>query len=232
MDNIAYCLTTTIDNSSIGKRYYHNIKDDNNVVMRPRIPLRYDLNDVDIVEISREKARELLGPGVATRGDIYWLRRTGYSITNSLLLQVLSIILLTTSVINMRKIASALQEDTTLSTKNKALFRVVFVLSFIVVLFLVCFMSISIFELFRNFKRFSSVQKNNVWYKDLLFQDGMFYSFRWIILIFVFGCLLFACAEIINLFFMEDQKQILIVFIPILMCFVLLINLYVLYFNK
>lgn len=227
------CLTPIIDTSSIGtKYYYHNIKNENHVILRPRIPLRYDFNDVDIVKISREKARELLGQNNVGGGDIYRVKRTGYSITNSLLLQTLSVILIITSFVNMRKVATAIQKDTTLSTKYKVLFRVVFIISFIVVFFLVCFMSISMFELFRNFKRFSSVVKNNIWYKDIDFQDGMFYYLRWIIMIFVFGSLLFACAETINLFFMENQKQILIVFIPIVMCLVLLVNLYVLYFNK
>lgn len=226
-----YCLTTTIDNSDIGRKYYHNIMNENNIVMRPRIPLRYDFNDVGIVKISREKARELTGQ-TTNINNIFWLRRSGYNVANTFLLHTLAIILIITSIINMRKVLTIIQEDDTLGSKKKVLFQAVFILSFVVILVVLCFLSISMFELSHNFKRFANIVKNNIWYKNLVFQDGMF-SVRWIILLFVLVCIIVACAETFNLFFMEpNQPSILILFIPIVMCIILMINMYALYFNN
>lgn len=226
------CLTDAIDIHPSGKNFYH-YHDTNRVLMRPRIPLRYDFNEVSIEEVPNMDTQSKTGQRLSSqqRTDhfkIFQIKRTWHSTANTILLYTMSIILLITSFINMRKVYRALQEDNTLQAKDKNLFRVVFSLSFVVVIFILCYLSISVFELFHNVYPFSKVIRGNIKYTKLNIKDGIF---QWGVLIFVFVCVLISSAEAINIFFMEpDNPIILFIFIPIMLFFVIFINLYVLYF--
>lgn len=240
MYNTPYCLTTTIDNySNIGDRYYHNI--DNTIVkMRPRIPLRYDFNDISIIKLPTNESNRIKRNYrysdrnlYSLQTDLYRFKRTTLSIVNTFLLYFLVIMLMITSFINMRKTLTLLQEDTSLSRHERLLFRIGFILSFVVVFFLSCYIVLSLYELYRNLDKFPlSYIRDNVRYKTLVFPDGKYMSLRFIILFFVLVCIILSTAEVFNLFFMETQPQLLFIFIPILTCFILLVSLYVLHTNN
>jgi len=226
-NNSSYCLTNTIDKySGIGNQYYHNINPaTNTVLMRPRLPLRYDFNDVEIIKIRPENDKDImsllrhyrrLGTTIDTT-DLYRLKRTSYSIFNTFLLYVLAFILIVASLINMRKTARVIQDDYSLNTKDKLLFRVGFILSFVVLLFLVCYVSLSMFEIYRNTDIFSHIRENNFRY----------YNTRFIVLFFVAICSLVSIAEVFNLFFMKPHKpSILFILFPVFLCIFLLVRMF------
>jgi len=236
----SFCLTNTIDNyTDLGHKYYHNIQQQSNRVrMRPRLPLRFDFNDVEVVKMDPTSRKTQLFVNHYREfqdlkhkidpNNLYRLRRTGFSVFNTFLLYVLSTVLIVASVINMKKIVRTLQNDRSLSVKTKMLFRLSFVFSFIVVLFLCCFLGLSMFELYRNMDLFGSfTTANNFRYKNIKIKDGNLYYLRTMVLAVVCFGILFAAAETVNLFLMKPEKPtILVLFIPILICFLLLINLY------
>ena len=243
MASSSFCLTNTIDRySDIGYRYYHNIQQQtppnpNKVIMRPRLPLRFDFNDVEIVKMDpkdpktnnfiKHYQRFSQFQNLIKPDNLYRVKRTGYSIFNTFLLYFLSIMLIVTSVINMKKIINAMQHDTSLNLKDKMMFRLSFVFSFLVILFLSCFMGLSTFELWRNMDRFSVFNAHNFRYKNLKIQDGNMYFLRYMILFFVSCTILFIVAETLNLFLMKPNKpSILILFVPICLCFFLFIHSY------
>lgn len=240
MDNFtSTCLTRTIDGTStVGDRYYHNLE--NNIVrMRPRIPLRFDFNDVSIVQMPENEATNLkrnyvrIDPNRATiRKGIYRLKRTNLSIVNTFLLYFLAMLLIFTSLINMRKTITVLQEDTSLTNQERMNFRVGFILSFVVVMILSCYVVLSLYELYRNFDKFpTTFVRNNIQYKSLLFPDGNYLSLRWFILFFSLICILLSIAEVFNLFFMEMQPALLIIIVPILMVCLLIVSFFTLSTN-
>jgi hypothetical protein len=237
----SFCLTNTIDRyTDFGYKYYHNLQQDNNRVrMRPRLPLRFDFNDVEIVKMDDPNDPETRAfmnyyrrfppyRDIVNPNRLYRLKRTGYSIFNTLLLYVLSMVLIVASVINMKKIVQAMQNDSSMGLQNKMMFRLSFVFSFVVVLFLSCFIGLSVFELYRNtdiFRTFTAT--NNFRYKNIRIQDGNMYYLRYMLLLFVIIGILFALAETINLFMMKPHKPlILVLLVPILFCIILLIHLY------
>jgi len=236
-NNSSFCLTNTIDKySNAGNQYYHNIPFNNTVLMRPRLPLRYDFNDVEIVKIHPEKDKGImsllrhynrLGTTIDTT-NLYRLKRTSYSIFNTFLLYLLAFILIVASIINMRKTSRVIQEDYSLNTKDKLMFRVGFILSFIVLLFLVCYVSLSMFEIFRNMDNFHHfTATNNFRYKNMNFPDGNFYNLRLIVLFFVAICALVSVAEVFNLFFMKPHKpSILFILFPVFLCIFLLFRMF------
>lgn len=234
-----FCLTNTIDRyTDIGYKYYHNIQQDKNyVTLRPRLPLRFDFNDVEIVKMdpkapeTRAFANHYRRFGQFTNminpENLYQIKRTGYSIFNTFLFYVLSLLLIVASVINMKKIVVTLQNDQALSLQDKMMFRLSFIFSFLVVLFLLCFVGLSMFELYRNQDIFSSFIAHNFRYKNIKIQDGNILFSRAIILFFVICSLLLSLAETFNLFFMKPEKlSILILLLPIFLCFILLMHLY------
>lgn len=242
INNSSYCLTNTIDKySNISNQYYHNINStDNTVLMRPRLPLRYDFNDVEIVKVQPEdrEIRSLLrhygrlGYMIDT-SNLYQLKRTTYSIINTFLLYLLAFILITASFINMKKTSSIIQEDYSLNKKDKLMFRIGFILSFIVLLLLICYVFLSMFEIYRNMDKFSYFTANNFRYKNMNFLDGNFYNVRFIVLFFVIICILVSIAEVFNLFFMKQHNpSILFILFPIFLCIFLLVRMYVFYNNN
>lgn len=219
--NSAYCLTDTIDNSStVGNRYYHNLKK-NTVFMRPRLPLRYDLNDVEVVRVPL-KEQTLLKKHYQLKSDVklFRLKRTLLNIVNTCLLYFLIFLLVFVSLVNMKKLLQNIQKD----KKDKWLFRIAFVLSFVVVWMLLTFFVLSMFELYRN-QPFSEYVSNGVRFKNLKYQRSP--VLRIAILLFVLICLILSMAEILNLFFMKDNPNILILMAPITLGFLLLIQMYV-----
>lgn len=236
MTDIPSCLTSTIDRySTIGDRYYHNIENNNNVIMRPRIPLRYDFNDVSIVKMPVDKANHIKKTYSLSdrrrrniQTDLYRFKRTNFSLVNTFLLYLLTFMLMTASVINMKKTINILHEDPSLQEKDRLLFKVGFVLSFVVLVCLCCYLFLSLFELYRNLNKFKQTQsKNNVRYKSLLFPDGEFLSMRFIMLFFVMLTVILSIAEVFNLFFMDlEHAQILFLFVPIVFCCLLLVSIY------
>ena len=237
----SFCLTNTIDRyTDFGYKYYHNLQQDNRRVrMRPRLPLRFDFNDVEIIKMDDPNDPETRSfmtyyrqfpqyNNIVNPNRLFRLKRTGYSIFNTFLLYFLSTILIVASIINMKKIVQAMQNDPSLGLKNKMMFRLSFVFSFVVVLFLLCFMGLSMFELYRNTDLFQSfTAANNFRYKNLRIQDGNMSYLRYMVLMFVMIGVLFALAETINLFMMRSHKpSILVLLVPILLCFILLIQLY------
>lgn len=237
----SFCLTNTIDHyTDFGYKYYHNLQQDNHRVrMRPRLPLRFDFNDVEIVKMDNPNDPETRAfmnyyrrfpayKDLINLNRLYRLKRTRYSVFNTFLLYILSLVLIVASIINMKKIVLAMQNDPSLGSKSKMMFRLSFVFSFVVVLFLLCFMGLSMFELYRNTDIFPSfTAANNFRYKNLRIPDGNMYYLRYLVLMFVILGILFALAETINLFMMKPHKpSILVLLMPILLCFILLIYLY------
>jgi sterol desaturase/sphingolipid hydroxylase (fatty acid hydroxylase superfamily) len=137
-------------------------------------------------------------------------------------------VLIVASIINMKKIVHTMQNDPSLGLTIKMMFRISFVFSFIVVLFLFCMMGLSMFELRRNTDIFQSfTASNNIRYKNLRVQDGSMYYLRHIIVMVVIVGMLFALAETLNLFVMKPHKPaILVLLVPIFVCFILIIQLY------
>jgi uncharacterized membrane protein (UPF0182 family) len=211
MNNIPFCLTNTIDGfSNIGQEFYHNVKDDNSVVLRPRIPLRYDFNDVSIER---------------NNNGVLRIVRTPLNTSNTVLSGLLVVVLIVASLLNMRRILRTLQHDTTLTPEDEELFKVGFVLSFIVVLFLVCYLMVSWFELFRNQYFFrATLVKNGFRYKDITNKKSA-QVVRAVVAGFILVGAILAVAEAINLFFMGD-KGIFWLLIPIALCFMLIVNLH------
>lgn len=230
-----YCLTQTINKSSLGNKYYHNIKQgQNKVLMRPRVPMRFDFNDVDFVKMDPEspETRILLRhyDDLGTRIDgnnLFRLKRTRNNIANTFLLYLLAVALVVASIVNMKKISHALQNDATLSQKDKRMFRMGFALSFGVVLFLASVVTLSMFELHRNWRSFSPFTKDSFRYKDIDFTDGRVGYVRPIVLSIVVVVVILAMAETLNLFFMNTSKPaILFLLSPILLCVILMVNIY------
>lgn len=241
MASPSFCLTNTIDRyTDFGYKYYHNLQQQNHRVrMRPRLPLRFDFNDVDIVKMDNPNDPETRAfmnyyrrfpnyNNVVNPSRLYQLKQTGYSIFNTFLLYSLSLILVVASIINMKKIVGAMQNDPSLDLKRKMMFRLSFVFSFVVVLFLLCYLGLSMFELFRNRDIFSSfTAPNNFRYKNIRVQDGNMFYLRYTILLFVSIGILLALAETLNLFVMKPHKPaILVLLVPISLCFIFLIHLY------
>lgn len=212
MNNHDYCITNTIDKySTIGNRYYHNLQNEERVNMRPRIPMRFDFNDVEIVKMSREDADFLRRRYRLTTTDkLFKLSRSFYSILNTILLYLLSTVLIIISVLNMKQVVKTLQTSNP-SDQEKTRLGVAFIMSSIIVVFLTSYLSLSIFELYRNYHRFPTYKKGNFLYKNIGFPDG---KARTIVLLFVFVCLLLSIAETINLFMMNETKSILLILIP------------------
>lgn len=241
MASPSFCLTNTIDRyTDFGYKYYHNLQQQNRRVrMRPRLPLRFDFNDVEIVKMDNPNDPETRAfmnyyrrfppyRDLVNLNRLYRLKRTGYSIFNTCLLYLLSITLIVASIINMKKIVHAMQNDPSLGLKSKMMFRLSFVFSFVVVLFLLCLMGLSMFELYRNMDIFPSfTAANNIRYKNLRVQDGNTRRLRHMVLLFVIIGILFALAETFNLFVMKpDKPAILLLLVPISLCFILLLQLY------
>lgn len=241
MASPSFCLTNTIDRyTNFGYKYYHNLQQQNHRVrMRPRIPLRFDFNDVDIVKMDNPNDPETRAfmnyyrrfpnyNNLVNPTRLYQLKRTGYSIFNTFLLYSLSLILIVASIINMKKIVRTMQNDPSLDLKRKMMFRLSFVFSFVVVLFLLCFLGLSMFELFRNMDIFPSfTAPNNFRYKNIRIQDGNMFYLRYTILLFVSIGIFLALAETLNLFIMKPHKPaILVLLMPIALCFIFLIHLY------
>jgi hypothetical protein len=208
--------------------------------MRPRIPLRFDFNDVEMVKMNpKDPKTELLRKHYKSSGvnvnidNLFRVKMTWYSIINTSLLYFLSVILIVSSLVNMKKIVGALQTDPTLSLKDKMMFRLGFIFSFFIVLFLGCVLALSVFELYRNWNSFSPFTKNNFRYKNIDFVDGNMGYIRYIILFFVAVSVLFAMAETLNLFFMKPNKpQILFLMLPIMVSLYLLFIMYFRYSNQ
>lgn len=211
-NNYDYCITNTIDKySTIGNHYYHNLQNAERVNMRPRIPMRFDFNDVEIVKMSGKDADFLRRRYQLTTTDkLFKLSRSFYSILNTILLYLLSTVLIIISVLNMKQVVKTLQ-STNPTDKEKMRLGVAFVMSSIIVVFLTSYLSLSIFELYRNYHRFPTYKKGNVLYKNIGFPDG---KARTIVLLFVLVCLLLSIAETINLFVMNENKSILLILIP------------------
>ena len=241
MASPSFCLTNTIDRyTDFGYKYYHNLQQQNHRVrMRPRLPLRFDFNDVEIVKMDNPNDPEIRAfmnyyrrfpnyNNVVNPSRLYQLKQTGYSIFNTFLLYSLSLILVVASIINMKKIVGAMQNDPSLDLKRKMMFRLSFVFSFVVVVFLLCYLGLSMFELFRNRDIFSSfTAPNNFRYKNIRVQDGNMFYLRYSILLFVIIGILLALAETLNLFVMKPHKPaILVLLVPISLCFIFLIHLY------
>lgn len=235
--SLPYCLTTTIDKySTVGDRYYHNIENNNRVLMRPRIPLRYDFNDISIIKLSPNEStrlknfyRRIDNNRVNIPTDLYRFKRTSLSMVNTFLLYVVAIMLILISMTNMRKTINTLQEDTSLTLEERLRFRIGFILSFVVLLFLSCYLVLSIYELFRNVDKFTTTYvRDTIRYKTLRFPDGNYLSWRFIILFFVLLSMALSIAEVFNLFFMETRPSLLILFIPIVACCLLFSSLFTL----
>lgn len=241
MTSPSFCLTNTIDRyTDFGYKYYHNLQQQNRRVrMRPRLPLRYDFNDVEIVKMDNPKDPETSAfmdyyrrfpqyKDIVNPDRLYRLKRTGYSIFNTFLLYFLSLILIVASIINMKKIVRAMQNDPSMGFKSKMMFRLSFVFSFIVVLFLLCLLGLSMFELYRNTDIFPSfTAANNFRYKNLGIQDGNMRYLRSMVLLVVIIGILIALAETLNLFVMKPHKPaILVLLVPISLCFIFFIQMY------
>jgi len=231
----SFCLTNTIDNfSNLGNKYYHNLNQNKTqVIMRPRLPLRFDFNEIEMVKMNPKspEVQSLLRHYRKTNANnLYRVKRTKYSVINTILLYTLSFILIVSCVNSMQKILGTIQGDRTLTQKDKLLFRLSFVILFMIVLFIFCFIALSMFELYRNYDIFPTFTINNFKYKNIRGQDGNRYFVRYVILCFIFIAMLVAIAEIFNLFYMRPNKlSVLFLFIPVVMCFVMFINLYFFY---
>lgn len=212
MNNRDHCITNTIDKySKMGNRYYHNLQNAEKVNMRPRLPMRFDFNDVEIVKMSREDADFLRRRyELATTDKLFKLSRSVYSILNTILLYLLSTVLLIISVLNMKQVVKTLQSTNPPDTEKTRL-GVAFVMSFLIVVLLTSYLSLSIFELYRNYHRFPTYKKGNVLYKNIGFPDG---KARTLVLLFVVVSLLLSIAETINLFMMNENKSLLWILIP------------------
>lgn len=217
----SFCLTDTIDKTTLGNKYYHNIiQDQNNVILRPRLPIRFDMNDFTVVNMNPDdtKTDRLLrryGKDIKkyNKKRLFQIKRTNYNITNTFLLYSLSLILIITSIVNMKKISWAIQNDTSLNTKDKVLFRLCFIFSFLVVLFLSCFVSLSVFELYKGSGVFPVYIANDFQYKDFRnFNDGGVFHIRHIILFFVVACIIISFMEIINLLFIKPGVVVVVFF--------------------
>lgn len=222
--NSAYCLTNTIDNSStVGNRYYHNIKN-NTVIMRPRLPLRYDFNDIEIVRMPLEE-ETLLKRHYRLKSDtkLFRVKRTLLNIINTGFLYFLLFLLVFVSIVNMKNILQTMQGNN-MSVNDKWLFRVAFILSFIVVWMLLSYFVLSMFELYRN-QDFSEYFSNGIRFKNLKYKKSPL--LRVSILLFVLICLILSMAEILNLFFMKENPNILILFAPATLGVLFLIQMYV-----
>ena len=235
-----FCLTDTIDRyTQNGIKYYHNLQlgNNNNVRLRPRLPLRFDFNDAEIVKMdpndpaTRDVFQFYNRYPQARRNamdinKLFQVKRSVYNQANTLLWHILSLMLIVASIAHMKRIVRTMQDDHSLSTKDKMLFRLSFVFSFVLVLSLSCLMALSLFELLRNRDNLPTITRYNFRYKDLLIRDGNMFSLRYIVLSFVGICVLVSAAETINLFDMKPHKpSILILTVPILLCLVLLIHL-------
>lgn len=226
-----YCLTSTIDNSTtkIGQKYYHNIKRQNQnqvVLMRPRLPLRYDFNDVDLVKIKQQQISKYNLPTQFKRFDAYRLKRTNYNLFNTFLLYLLSVVVIIVSIINMKKIFNTIQDvSIVLSPKDALLFRIGFVLSFISVAFLFSMVGLSIFELFRN-QPFKSVFNEYFQYNDINIVDGNVSNLRSFVIFFTAVGVILAFVETLNMYAMEKNPKLFILFAPISACIVIYVFLY------
>lgn len=212
MNNNNNCkkIITNTFHDKFGDRFYHNVINNQQIVVSRRIPLRYDFNDVDLSQLTVEQLHKY---GINVANPVPYLRRTRRSILNTFLLYTISLVLISMSYINMKRVLRALQNDKTLSSYDKSLFRAGFVISFIVILFLVSYIAISLFEMFRNRPQPYFLQ-NNHWYVNLL--DNRFARVRIGILFFIGACILFSFAETINLFLTYYNPTVLILIIPIL----------------
>lgn len=228
--SIPYCLTNTLDTvSPSGYRYYHNIQQDNRrIKMRPRLPIRFDVNDAEFLPMAQDQKKAFLSYYNRNRTiqdkRLFQWRRTGFSQFNTFLMYSLSVVLIVASVGHMKRLVQATQEDRSLTHKDRVLFRITFVLSFVLSVFLLCVIALSVFELCHNSDIIPSFTRNNIQYKNLSWiKDGRMFHLRTIILVFV-GCgMLLALAETINLFIMKrNRPTLLLMFVPIFFCIILL----------
>lgn len=220
--NSSYCLTNTIDNySTIGNRYYHNVKGDT-VIMRPRLPMRYDFNDMEIVRMTPQEEKLFRQHyRLDDRRKLFHIKRTGLNIFNTLLLYFLYVLLIVVSIMNMMRIINNLHQET---DENRVWFRLAFVFSFVVVFMLFLLFCLSLFELYRNMS-LPNFFANGVRFKDLGHQRS--FILRFIILLLVFIGLIVSMAETLNLFFMNNNPLTLLIFVPSTLSMLFLIQLYI-----
>lgn len=225
VSDVPYCITRTIDKfSDIGRRYYHNISmpDFDVVAVRPRIPVRYDFHDAEVVPLKTAgDANKLLNRSNLTdKEEFYHLRRTTRSKVNTFLSNLLAVVLMTASIVNMNRIVRALKEDATLTDKDRAMFRSGFVLSFIVVVFLACYLAVAWFEVYRSRLSFREIRAHGFKYLDLT--GGAWWS-RVLVGVFVVIVVCIATAETFNIFF-ADNQAIMLLLLPIVACLLLLVR--------
>lgn len=225
VSDIPHCLTNVIDQSYLGDAFYHNIKtpDFDVIVARPRIPVRYDLLDAEAVKLnSKAETEKLLGVANLSGTQTYYhVKRTLRSKINTFLSDTLAIILIAASIVNMNKILRVLRDDATLTEIDRVLFKWVFALSFVVVVFLSCYLVLAWFDFYRSRSRLPTLASNGFKYTDL---RG---STSWLnaaVLIFVVVVIVIAFAETINILLVGDTA-ILLLLLPILACVGLLIYL-------
>lgn len=215
MNNRDDCITKTIDKySKIGNRYYHNLQDGGEVVkMRPRLPLRYDFNDVEVMKLSGEDAdtlRRHYYKSAIDADNIFKLSRSSYSILNTIMLYLLSTVLIVICVLNMRKIVKTIQTDDP-PDNEKLRLGVAFFMSFLIIVFLTSYISLSVFELYRNFQPFPTFDRRGIVFKNIQFPDG---KGRMVVLVFVLICLLLSLAETINMFMVDKNTSFLLLLVP------------------
>ena len=213
MNNRDDCITRTIDKySNIGNRYYHNVQQDE-VKMRPRVPMRYDFNDVEVLKVSANDAdvlRRHYYKSAINPEKLFKLSRSSYSILNTILLYLLTSVLVVICVLNMRKVVKTMQTDDP-PDNEKIRLGVAFVMSFLIVVFLTSYLSLSFFELYRNYHHFPTYNRGNFVYKNINFRDG---KARTVVLLFVLVCLLLSIAETINLFMVNKNTSLLLLLVP------------------
>lgn len=225
VSDVPFCITNTIDkHSNIGRQYYHNISvpDFNTLTVRPRIPVRYDFHDAEAVRLNTAtEANRLLKRRDLTDTEVFHhITRTTRSKVNTLLSNVLAVILIIASIVNMNRILRALRDDATLTGKDRALFQVGFFLSFAVVLFLACYLTMAWFELYRSRHSFREVRAHGFRYIDL--GNGAHVA-RLAVSVIVLVLVADAVAETLNLFFANDQA-IMFLMLPIVACLLLLVR--------